>query len=61
MSKRAFPNESTVLPFTKSFAGHETFPFRYQWLKKGVDLLNKDPQIFLRDDGGKSNNSQIIG
>jgi hypothetical protein len=33
-----------------SFSGHETFPFRYPWLKKGVDGVRADPEVFLRDD-----------
>ena len=33
-----------------SFSGHETFVFRYTWLKKGVDALSKDPKAFGRDD-----------
>ena len=33
-----------------SFAGHETFPFRYTWLKKGVDAVGKDPEVFGRED-----------
>jgi hypothetical protein len=37
-------------PFSKSFAGHETFAFRYPWLKKGVDNLEKYPDLFQRDD-----------
>ncbi len=35
-----------------SFSGHETFPFRYTWLKKGVDAVDKirgDPTIFTDD------------
>lgn len=35
-----------LLPFSKCFAGHETFSFRYSWLKKGVDLLAEDPEVF---------------
>jgi hypothetical protein len=34
-----------------SFSGHQTFPFRYAWLAKGVDLAERDPQAFLRDHG----------
>lgn len=34
-----------------SFAGHETFPFRYTWLKKGVDAVGKDAEVFGREDG----------
>jgi hypothetical protein len=33
-----------------SFSGHETFPFRYSWLKKGVDRLAEDPALFRRDE-----------
>jgi len=25
-----------------SFSGHETFPFRYPWLKKGFDAVRED-------------------
>ena len=35
---------------TQSFSGHETFPFRYPWLKKGVDAVSDDPEVFLRED-----------
>lgn len=33
-----------------SFSGHETFPFRYPWLKKGFDAVLMDGGVFLRDD-----------
>lgn len=33
-----------------SFSGHETFPFRYPWLKKGFDAASEDPHVFLRDN-----------
>lgn len=33
-----------------TFSGHQTFVFRYPWLKKGVDALEKDPKIFRADD-----------
>ena len=33
-----------------SFSGHETFPFRYPWLKKGFDAVRADPNVFGRDD-----------
>ena len=33
-----------------SFSGHETFPFRYPWLKKGFDAVLEDGDGFLRDD-----------
>jgi len=26
--------------------GHETFPFRHGWLKKGIDALTENPKIF---------------
>jgi hypothetical protein len=29
-----------------SFSGHETFPFRYTWLKKGVDAVLDNPSAF---------------
>src|ERR1035441_9345169 len=31
------------------FAGHETFPFRYGWLKKAVDAVNREAEIFTAD------------
>jgi hypothetical protein len=31
------------------FGGHEKFPFRYSWLKKGIDAAIKDPTIFSHD------------
>ena len=36
-----------------SFSGHQTFPFRYTWLKKGVDAVmdNPDnPNVFTADN-----------
>ena len=33
-----------------TFSGHETFPFRYAWLKKGIDGLTMRGDIFLRDE-----------
>jgi hypothetical protein len=36
-------------PATFSFSGHETFPFRYAWLKKGLDAATEDSTLFLRD------------
>ena len=32
------------------FSGHETFPFRYPWLKKGFDAVRGDAGVFVRDD-----------
>ena len=33
-----------------SFSGHQTFPFRYTWLKKGVDAVTEDPTIFSSEN-----------
>lgn len=33
-----------------SFSGHETFPFRYGWLKKGVELAAIDGGIYSSPD-----------
>ncbi len=33
-----------------SFSGHQAFPFRYTWLKKGVDAVRGKPTIFADDD-----------
>jgi hypothetical protein len=33
-----------------SFAGHETFPLRYTWLKKGFEAVRNDPGVFLEPD-----------
>jgi hypothetical protein len=33
-----------------SFSGHETFVFRYPWLKKGADAVREDSKVFTRDD-----------
>ncbi|MEX2381626.1 MAG: DUF4007 family protein [Opitutales bacterium] len=33
-----------------SFSGHETFPFRYAWMKKGVDAVAEDPNVFSDDE-----------
>jgi hypothetical protein len=32
------------------FSGHQTFPFRYPWLKKGFDAVLSDGSVFARDD-----------
>ena len=31
-----------------SFSGHQTFPFRYAWLHKGVRAVDEDPEVFMR-------------
>ena len=33
-----------------NFSGHETFPFRYTWLPKGVQSVSRYPDLFLRAD-----------
>jgi len=32
-----------------SFSGHETFVFRHSWLKKAVDAVAADPEVFTKD------------
>ncbi len=32
------------------FAGHETFTLRYGWLKKAVDAVTDDPEVFTREN-----------
>ena len=33
-----------------SFSGHETFPFRYTWLRKAIDQVRSDSSGFLAPD-----------
>lgn len=33
-----------------SFSGHQTFPFRYTWLKKGVDAVAEDSIVFSSEN-----------
>ncbi len=33
-----------------SFSGHETFVFRYTWLKKAADAVKADPRVFGQDN-----------
>jgi hypothetical protein len=35
---------------TFSFSGHETFVFRYTWLKKAVDAVKVNPKVFGQED-----------
>ena len=44
--------EHTTSPYltNPSFSGHQTFPFRYTWLKKGVDAVTEDPTVFSSED-----------
>ena len=39
-----------MMPQRPAFSGHQSFPFRYPWLKKGVDGIRADPRIFGADD-----------
>lgn len=39
---------------TPSFSGHQTFPFRYTWLKKGVDAVIADPTVFSSENASVS-------
>ena len=39
-----------TLPLHGSFSGHETFTFRYAWLKKGIDGALRRPDIFQTDE-----------
>jgi len=32
------------------FSGHETFPFRYAWLPKGIQGITKDPGLFSKEE-----------
>lgn len=38
------------MPARFSFSGHETFPFRYTWLPKGVAAAAADPGIFGQEE-----------
>ena len=44
--------EYTTSPYlvSPSFSGHQTFPFRYTWLKKGVDAVTEDQTVFSLED-----------
>ena len=42
--------DSMSEPTAYTFSGHETFPFRYPWLKKGFDAVREDVSVFGRDD-----------
>jgi hypothetical protein len=37
-------------PAVTAFSGHETFPVRYAWLKKGVDATAADSGVFRSDE-----------
>lgn len=48
--KIKLPAACSLLPVNPSFAGHQTFPVRSGWLKKGVDALLEDGTVFNRPD-----------
>lgn len=50
MSDQAKRTDKTPPPPRLSFSGHETFVFRHSWLKKAVDAVADDPEIFTRDN-----------
>lgn len=41
---------SETLIATPSFSGHESFPLRFAWLKKGYDALSGNKAFFSTDD-----------
>ena len=46
-------NEAPVLPVNNprySFSGHQTFPFRYSWLPKGIRGIEHDPKLFSKPE-----------
>lgn len=45
-SRSAIVNDDVRL----GFSGHQTFPFRYGWLKKAVDAVVQDPGVFRQHD-----------
>jgi hypothetical protein len=49
MSEITKRTEKTATPLKLSFSGHETFVFRHSWLKKAVDAVAEDPEVFTRD------------
>lgn len=42
--------ERSSAPAKPSFSGHETFVFRHSWLKKAVDAVMDDPEVFTREN-----------
>ena len=43
-------NSASQYLIKPSFSGHQTFPFRYTWLKKGVDAVTENPTIFSSEN-----------
>lgn len=50
MKQTSLSIEYKPSPYSPVFARHETFHPRFGWLKKGFDLAQKNPSIFLQDD-----------
>lgn len=50
MSETTIRNPKAPIPPKLSFSGHETFVFRHSWLKKAVDAVADDPEVFTRDN-----------
>jgi hypothetical protein len=48
MSENRSRKDKSALP-RLSFSGHETFVFRHSWLKKAVDTVREDPEVFAKD------------
>lgn len=44
--------EAKATPLRYGFTGHETFPFRYPWLTKGVMGTEERADLFVLDDAG---------
>ena len=50
MLNTAAANRSSMTATLRpSFSGHETFVFRHAWLKKAVDAVISDPEVFTKD------------
>ena len=43
-------DRTTSEKINASFSGHETFPCRYTWLKKGIDAVREKSTIFTDED-----------
>ncbi|MCC6363049.1 MAG: DUF4007 family protein [Bryobacterales bacterium] len=50
MSEKTERNRKTATRPKLSFSGHETFVFRHSWLKKAVDAVTADGEVFTRED-----------
>jgi hypothetical protein len=50
MSDKPKQIEKAAIPPKLSFSGHETFVFRHSWLKKAVDAVALDPEVFTREN-----------